>query len=70
MAESRKKKLQEHITEAQRLLSELGYNPGAADGITGPKTTEAVKAFQRDHSLAEDGEVTEGLLEQLRRARQ
>jgi hypothetical protein len=70
IAESKKKKLQEDIMEAQRLLSELGYNPGAADGIAGPKTTEAVKAFQRDHGLAEDGEVTDGLLEQLRRARQ
>ena len=69
MAKSEKKKLQEHITKTQRLLSKLGYNPGAADGISGPKTIEAVKAFQRDRGLAEDGKITDGLLEQLRRAR-
>lgn len=38
---------------------ELGYQafePGTPDGIWGPKTTEAAKAFQKDSGLYADGE--------------
>jgi membrane-bound lytic murein transglycosylase B len=56
------------IKEVQRLLADLGYPIGQADGIVGPKTRAAVKAFQRKEGLAGDGEVSEQLLAQLRRA--
>ena len=39
----------------QERLSALGYGCGAADGVFGRRTRAAVRAFQRDHSLAADG---------------
>ena len=36
----------EQVQEAQRLLAGLGYNPGLADGLMGPRTRNAIKAFQ------------------------
>lgn len=40
----------------QRALDRLGFDPGPLDGIPGPRTTAAVKAFQEaDGSLAVDG---------------
>jgi hypothetical protein len=45
------------VQELQRLLQQAGYDPGAIDGIFGPKTEAAVKAFQQAHSLEADGIV-------------
>jgi N-acetylmuramoyl-L-alanine amidase len=45
------------ITEIQRKLTRHGFNPGAVDGIFGPKTFAAVLEFQRAHGLVPDGEV-------------
>lgn len=39
----------------QERLTELGYKPGPADGIFGPKTENAVLAFQDQKGLAVDG---------------
>ncbi|MEE4637665.1 MAG: lytic murein transglycosylase [Wenzhouxiangella sp.] len=39
----------------QRQLAELGYSPGEADGILGPATRGALRAFQRDQGLVPDG---------------
>ncbi|MEE4297350.1 MAG: lytic murein transglycosylase [Wenzhouxiangella sp.] len=39
----------------QRQLAELGYRPGEADGILGPATRGALRAFQGDHGLVPDG---------------
>lgn len=41
----------------QKLLKDWGYNPGAVDGIFGPKTLKAVKQFQTDLGLDVDGIV-------------
>ncbi len=38
----------EAIREAQALLKGLGYRPGPADGVWGPRTGEAYRAFLRD----------------------
>lgn len=43
--------------DIQRRLAALGYSPGALDGIPGPKTTAAVKQFQRARNLTADGIV-------------
>ena len=45
------------VKDLQRRLHELGYNPGPVDGTFGPRTEEAVKAFQRDSGLVPDGIV-------------
>ncbi len=41
----------------QRILRGAGYDPGPTDGIFGPRTTQAVIAFQRDNNLVADGIV-------------
>jgi N-acetylmuramoyl-L-alanine amidase len=41
--------------QVQERLIALGYKPGPADGVDGPKTREAVKAFQRDKGVTADG---------------
>lgn len=49
------------VVRLQQVLAELaqqdGVSPGPADGIFGPKTTAAVKAFQAFDGLRQDGVV-------------
>ena len=47
----------DNITAVQKRLKQLGYYTIAVDGIWGPKTLAAVKAFQRDYGLTVDGIV-------------
>ena len=54
------------IAKAQAALLKLGYNVGKVDGKLGPKTTAAIKAFQKKQNLKVDGKFSEKLLEQLR----
>jgi TPR repeat protein len=41
---------------AQELLAELGYDPGPADGVLGPRSRDALAAFQQDRGLPMTGE--------------
>jgi len=43
------------IRNIQRHLSALGYDPGPADGIMGPRTAQAIRAFQRNLGIEPDG---------------
>ena len=45
------------IKEVQTRLKKWGYYTGAIDGINGPKTIAAVKAFQKKYGLTQDGVV-------------
>ena len=45
------------IKKIQEKLNELGYDCGKSDGVSGKKTTAAVKKFQKDNGLAADGVV-------------
>ena len=45
------------VTALQNKLNELGYNCGAADGVFGQATYQAVVNFQRTNNLAADGIV-------------
>jgi peptidoglycan hydrolase-like protein with peptidoglycan-binding domain len=47
----------EAVTRLQDGLLQLGYDPGPVDGVFGSRTQSAVKQFQRDSSLADDGIV-------------
>jgi peptidoglycan hydrolase-like protein with peptidoglycan-binding domain len=53
------------IKEMQKLLSEKGYNPGAADGVMGSQTKDALKNFQQSQGIAATGEPDEETLRAL-----
>lgn len=48
----------EDVAALQRRLTELKFDPGAADGVFGLGTTYAVQAFQKLHGMKPTGEVT------------
>ena len=52
--------------DLQRLLTGLGYDTEGVDGIIGPNTRSALRAYQRDRGLPADGFPTEQLLRRLR----
>ena len=54
-----------NIAAAQRTLNQLGYNAGKPDGIVGPDTRQAIRAFQKDQGLVEDGRLTLSLAGKL-----
>ncbi len=43
------------VMEIQSLLTRLGYSPGPVDGVFGTRTQQAVRAFQRNFGLVQDG---------------
>lgn len=45
----------EHISGVQARLANLGINCGLIDGVMGPKTSAAVKIFQKQNALKVDG---------------
>jgi len=56
----------ESVRAVQQYLLNLGFNPGPVDGVFGPRTEAAVKAFQRANGLWDDGivgPITWGALE-------
>ncbi|MEF2550011.1 peptidoglycan-binding protein [Aurantimonas sp. A2-1-M11] len=56
------------VKEAQEMLTERGFNPGAIDGWFGKKTKAAVLAYQKAHPhLVNDGILGPATLAQLRR---
>ena len=52
--------------ELQQLLARNGFEPGAADGIIGANTRQAVRAYQQTLGLPADGYPDPKLLETLR----
>jgi membrane-bound lytic murein transglycosylase B len=53
------------IMEIQQNLNRLGFDAGQADGVAGPRTRAAIRAFQQNHDLAADGYPSAKLLERL-----
>ena len=56
------------VRRAQRLLADLGYHPGPADGVMRPRTRAAIRAFQRDEGLIPHGRLTRAVMGRLRRS--
>lgn len=52
--------------ELQRHLNTAGFPVGGVDGIIGPATRRAIRAYQRTKDLPEDGYASVSLLESLR----
>ncbi len=57
------------IIEAQRLLLELGYDAGKADGAKGKSTEEAVRAYQGWEGLPRNGDVTSELVTHMKKVK-
>jgi hypothetical protein len=55
----------EEVLWVQQALAILGYDAGTADGALGPRTQAAIREFQRDVGLPEDGAISESLLDAL-----
>jgi hypothetical protein len=53
------------IAEVQRLLARAGYYHGAIDGILGPETRRAIRAYERDHNMPAYGVIDRQLLRTL-----
>ncbi len=47
----------ERYREIQQSLADKGYFSGAPDGVWGASSTDALKRFQHDQNLSEDGKV-------------
>ncbi|HEX5008097.1 MAG TPA: peptidoglycan-binding protein [Hyphomonadaceae bacterium] len=54
------------IAEVQRLLAQLGYSPGSADGKVSATTQNAIRAFEADNELTLTGQPSVTLLRHLR----
>lgn len=55
------------VEETERLLSNLGYDPGPVDGVLTWKTREALRAYQADSALPVNGRMTRRSVENMRR---
>jgi hypothetical protein len=55
----------EQVKSVQKALQDKGMDPGPVDGIMGPKTMAALKAFQKDQKLTESGRLDDQTREKL-----
>ncbi len=56
----------ERMRQVQQMLIDLGLLNGAADGVYGPRTAEALRLFQSRNGLVASGEINEPTLALLR----
>lgn len=52
----------EVVAKVQQALAKLGFDVGTPDGLAGPKTAEAIKAFERGTGMSEIGAINPRLL--------
>ncbi len=55
----------QNVREVQQMLSQQGFDPGPADGIMGPHTQKALRAFQQAHNLQASGSIDDQTLSAL-----
>lgn len=56
------------VRNIQQGLTDLGYNTGPIDGISGPRTKAAIEAFQRDNGFIVGGAPNRIILENVKDA--
>ena len=56
----------EQVLELQQLLATRGFDIGEADGVAGPRTRQAIRAWQKVAGLPADGHASPGVLEEMR----
>jgi len=54
------------VAAIQQQLTDLGTYAGEVDGLSGPRTQDAIRAYQRDNGLRVDGKATGELLDRIR----
>ena len=47
----------DQVKAAQQALKDKGHDPGAIDGVMGPKTKQALRDFQKKEGLKESGQL-------------
>ncbi|MEL6609535.1 MAG: lytic murein transglycosylase [Pseudomonadota bacterium] len=57
------------VQDLQMRLTRAGFSTDGADGLIGPNTTAAIRAYQRARGLKVDGYASLALLERLKRGR-
>ncbi|MEM9740227.1 MAG: peptidoglycan-binding protein [Pseudomonadota bacterium] len=55
----------ERVRAVQIALNALGYEAGAPDGVMGPATRDAVRAYQSDVGIADTGTLSNAFIESL-----
>lgn len=53
------------IRRVQEALKSEGHDPGAIDGVMGPKTKEALRAFQKQENLQQTGRLDQETMSKL-----
>lgn len=53
--------------ELQQGLTQMGFETGGADGIIGPNSRDAIRAFQKQSGMTPDGHPTIDLLDKVRK---
>lgn len=53
------------VVELQRMLNDLGFDPGAVNGLFDARTARAVRDFQKNAGLQDDGVVDAGVFKVL-----
>jgi len=54
------------VQELQRMLNDLGFDPGAVNGLFDERTARATREFQRNAGLIPDGVVDDGVFKTLK----
>ena len=54
------------VAQIQRLLEQLDFDPGPADGVMSQKTFDAISTFQAMAGMPADGKASPALLDELR----
>ena len=54
------------VRDIQAGLQRLGYDPGAADGRMGPRTSAAISKYEQDNGLTVDGRPSQAVLDSIR----
>jgi len=53
------------VRNAQQALKSEGHDPGPIDGVMGPRTTAAVRAYQKAAGLQETGQLDQATMNRL-----
>ncbi len=53
------------IESAQKALKQQGHDPGTVDGVMGPQTVAALRAYQKHHGLEQTGRLDATTLARL-----